>query len=314
MTVFICFVSFLLFSAGTAVLLDLGPGRIGKDISSILAKEPGLRDRVLELRLRRRRPRLREKLIHFREAVTATGGSFGLVCACSAVLAILGCAGAVLLKNPFLIPVLATAGLAAPFAAAEGAVENHDRRVAAELETALSVITSAYLRTGDIVEAVRQNLGNLRSPVRGSFAAFCTRATMISSDVSGCLMSLRGSIDNTFFREWCDILIACQEDFSNSDTLVPTVGRLTEIRLVNSELRTRIEACRREYLSMAAIVLFNVPLLYLINRDWFAALVGTLSGRIVTAVSGAVIIVTAVLMLRYTKPLDYTRPGDKEEG
>ena len=50
---------------------------------------------------------------------------------------------------------------------------NHYKRdVSAELETALSVITTAYLRTEDIVTAVEENIAYLKSSSVQSISGF----------------------------------------------------------------------------------------------------------------------------------------------
>ena len=46
---------------------------------------------------------------------------------------------------------------------------------AAELETALSIITTAYLRSEDLQTAVEENINYLNPPVQGVFRSFLTR-------------------------------------------------------------------------------------------------------------------------------------------
>ena len=45
-------------------------------------------------------------------------------------------------------------------------------------------------------------------------------------------------VDNEIFWEWCDTLIQCQDDRTLKDTLLPIVAKLTDVRIVNSELKT----------------------------------------------------------------------------
>ena len=58
-----------------------------------------------------------------------------------------------------------------------------------------------------------------------------------------------------------------------------------------------------KYLMMVLLVVGNVPLLYLLNRDWFNTLIYTTPGKAVTGICGAVILVTFILMKKYTKPV-----------
>jgi len=79
------------------------------------------------------------------------------------------------------------------------------------------------------------------------------------------------------------------------------------VRIVNNELKTMLYEPRKEYCSMVAMVVENIPLLYMLNKDWFHTLLNTLPGKIVVAVCGVVILITAILMTRYTKPIEYRR-------
>ena len=311
MNTVIYIISFALLCAGIVLLFGITPETVATDIISLLSPVPSLKERVNTVRGKKKKHRFLRTLLHIKTALSAGGSvnSFGKYCAAALILAICGIATAILIKNIFLIPVFMAAGLTAPFFAANNIIENYDRQVNEELETALSVITSTYLRCGDIISAVSENLVNIKPPVKSKFSAFCTKASVISTNISGCLEDLRDSISNAVFYDWCEALIACQDDFSNSDTLVPIISRLTEIRLVNNELSTRIASCRREYWSMVLIVISNIPLLRLINKDWFDALIYTTAGKISLSICGLTIIVTAFFMIKYTRPLDYESTG-----
>lgn len=307
MIVSLCFISFTLLFTGVVLILGINVYVIEKDVVAMLSPRLTLRERAEAVRGKKRH-RVSAMILHFRDALSAGSGSrgFGIFCASSIILAIAGIIAGILMKNYFLIPVLMAAGLVIPFFFANRAIESYDRQVRDELEVSLSVITSTYIRTGDIVKSVKDNLGNIKPPVREKFRNFCTKTAVISSNVTKAIEELRDSFDNSVFFEWCEALIACQEDFSNADTLVPIVERLTEIRLVNNELRTKIESCRREYWTMVIIVLSNIPLLRMINEDWFNALMKTLSGQLSLALCGVTIIVTSLFMIKFTRPLDYS--------
>ena len=68
-----------------------------------------------------------------------------------------------------------------------------------------------------------------------------------------------------------------------------------------------LSAARTEYWMMAAMVVGNIPLLYVLNKDWYAALMFTTPGKIVLAVCALAIVITAVLMFRYTKQVEYKK-------
>ena len=82
------------------------------------------------------------------------------------------------------------------------------------------------------------------------------------------MFNLKEKVDDEIFREWCDTLIQCQDDRTLKDTLQPVVSKLTDVRIVNSELKTMLSPARNEYWFMVALVVGNIPLLYLLNKDW----------------------------------------------
>ena len=139
------------------------------------------------------------------------------------------------------------------------------------------------------------------------FRSFLGEATLIRADVKAALTHLRAKVDDDVWREWCDSMIACQDDRTLKDTLLPIVNKLTDVRIVNDELKTILYEPRKEYWTMAALVVGNTPLLYLLNTDWFVTLTQTLPGKIVMAVCGVAILVTAFFMFRYTRPIQYRR-------
>ena len=85
------------------------------------------------------------------------------------------------------------------------------------------------------------------------------------------------------------------------------VAKLTDVRIVNSELKTMLSSVRNEYWMMVALVVGNIPLLYLLNKDWFNTLMFSTPGKAVLGICGAVILITALFMLKFTKPIQYKR-------
>jgi hypothetical protein len=176
-----------------------------------------------------------------------------------------------------------------------------------EIETALSIITTSYVRSDNLISAVKENITYLKPPVKGIFESFLIEATVISPDIRMSIHNLKDKVKNSIFEEWCDTLISCQNDRTLKDTLMPVVSKLTDVRLVNNSLKTMLAETRREYWMMVAMVLANIPLLYCINKDWYDALMYTTIGKAVIAVCGIVIIITAIRMNKITKPVEYKR-------
>ena len=300
---------FILLVAGTFLILELTPETVTDDIMHMVVPEQTLRDKVLIAQKKKKSRKITKALLHMREALTATGKSnqFTVTCAASLMLMIAGCIAAVMINNFFMIPVFALAFASLPFLFARNTISAYDKHIREEMETALSVVTTSYIRTDDIVTSVKENLTNLKPPIRDIFAGFVGDAMMVSSDTKAALRNLRDRIDNDIFAEWCDTLIACQDDRTLNDTLLPIVSKLTDVRIVNNELKTMLDAVRNEYLTMVLLVVGNIPLIYALNKDWFNSLMFSTPGKIVLAVCGMTILITAMFMLKFTKPIEYRR-------
>lgn len=302
-------IAFILAAVGIVLALGITPESVTNDIMKLVSPKQTLRDKALIAKGKKKSRRLTKEILHIRDALDATskGKQFTIACSASIVFLVLGCVLAMLIDNYFLIPVFAAAFAMLPFFFARSTISAYDKHIKEELETALSIITTSYIRSDDIVGAVNENIAYLKPPIREIFQSFIGDATMISSDLKEALRTLREKIDNDIFREWCDTLIACQDDRTLKDTLLPIVAKLTDVRIVNNDLKTMLGEVRREYWTMVFLVIGNIPLLYLLNKDWFHSLIDTIPGKIVLAVCGIVIIITALLMLKYTKPVEYKK-------
>jgi Flp pilus assembly protein TadB len=306
---FVYLICFLLLAVGAVLLLKLTPERITGDLMRFVSPKQTLRDKVLTRKGKKKSRKITVELRRIKDALeqTGKGNQFAVACAASLLLMIVGCVIAIMIDNPFLVPVFAIAFAMIPFIYAKRTVAYYDNHVKEELETALSIITTSYVRTDDIVSAVKENIQYLKPPVKDIFAGFVAENMMISSDVKQSIRHLKEKVNNSIFAEWCETLVACQDDRTLKDTLMPIVTKLTDVRIVNNEIKGMLSSARIEYYMMAGMVVGNIPLLYFLNKDWFNALMFTTLGKLVLAICGLVIIVTAVLMLRFTKQIEYRK-------
>ena len=139
------------------------------------------------------------------------------------------------------------------------------------------------------------------------FEEFLGDATAVSSNIKSALNNLKNKVEDDIFGEWVEVLIQCQDDRTLKDTLLSVVSKLTDVRVVNNELKTMLQNARNEYLTMVLLVIGNIPLLYFLNKDWYYTLMFTTPGKIVLGICGMVILITALLMLKFIKPISYKR-------
>ena len=306
---FVYIICFAIFTVGVVLLLKLTPDQLTKDLSTFFNKKKSLRDQSLTARGEKKTRKLVVEIQKIKTALEETGKEkqFSVACAASLLLMIVGCVLALAIRNPFLIPVLAVTFAAVPFVYLKKALSIYEKQVKADLETALSIITTSYTRNDNIIIAVRENIGYLKPPIKGLFESFLTETESINPDIRVAIAHLKEKIADTIFEEWCDTLIACQNDRTLKDTLMPVVSKLTDVRLVNNSLKTMLENARREYYTMVIMVVANIPILYCINKDWYNALMNTTVGKIVLAICAFVIFITALRMGKVTKPVEYKR-------
>ena len=300
---------FVLFVIAVIALLGLTPEQVNNDVSLFFDKQETLKDKALTARGKKKKSKILLEIERMRRALQETGKEkqFSLACTAAMLLMIAGFIVAVAIDNMFLIPVLAVAFALIPFAYLAKTISIYETQVREEIETALSIITTSYVRSDNLISAVKENITYLKPPVKGIFESFLIEATVISPDIRMSIHNLKDKVKNSIFEEWCDTLISCQNDRTLKDTLMPVVSKLTDVRLVNNSLKTMLAETRREYWMMVAMVLANIPLLYCINKDWYDALMYTTIGKAVIAVCGIVIIITAIRMNKITKPVEYKR-------
>lgn len=300
-------ISSLLLIVAIVCFLNLTPQQITEDLMRLTTPKVTLREKARNMRAGKKKKSLGSKLAYTQTALAAMGqeNKFALVCCASLVLFAAGAVVAVLIDNIFLLPALSIAFALIPFIYVRNSLSQYEKHIKTDLETTLSTITTSYIRNEDIILAVRENLDYIKPPLRACFNAFIGDAVAVSSSVKQALRNLKEKVDDDIFREWCDALIRCQDDRALVDTLHPIVAKLTDVRVVNSELSTMMAAVRTEYYTMVGLVVGNIPLLYVLNKDWFHTLIYETPGKIVLGICGAVIIVTYLFLLKFTKPVEY---------
>ena len=205
------------------------------------------------------------------------------------------------------VPVLAVGMMFVPFWFIRLTANHYKKNIAAELETALSIITTAYLRNEDIQTAVEENIDYLNPPVRSVFVEFLTRIKLVDPDVDAALQDMGTKIDNAVFREWVAALLTCRHDRGLKTILTPIVAKLSDMRIVNGELENLVFEPRKEFITMQVLVIGNIPLLYWLNQDWYDVLMHTPLGQALLAAIAAVMFISTAAVIKLTQPIEYRR-------
>ena len=115
---FIYLICFILLVTGTAFILKLNSEQMTKDLSFLFNREKSLRDKSLTATGKKKSRKITVELQKIRTALEETGKQkqLSVAIAASVILMIGGAVAAVMMHNPFLIPVLAVAFAMLPFA------------------------------------------------------------------------------------------------------------------------------------------------------------------------------------------------------
>lgn len=304
------FIAFISLAGGTLILLGISPIELMDDILKPFKRtDNSIKSRILGVTQKKKVKGIKLIIKETKEILAATNKSskFSFICILSLAMLIAGVFLALALSNLFLVPVLAIGMALLPFWYVLFTAAFYKKQLNAELETALSVITASYLRTESIITAVDENITYLNPPVVDVFKGFLNQTRLINSNIRIAVEALKEKIDNHVFQEWCDAVIACQEDKNLKSTLLPIVSKLSDMRIVASELEYLLYEPMKEFITMAVLLLGNIPLLYFLNRDWFNTLMFHPVGKLILAITGIIIFVSLAAVIRLSKPIEYRR-------
>lgn len=232
---------------------------------------------------------------------------FPFICGAAFFLSVFGVLVGIMLQNYLLVPILAIGFLMTPFLYVKLLGFRLRKLMNNELESTLSIITTSYTRSENIVEAVEENIGYIRQPVKEVFQQFIVEANLINPDIKKLLRKMKDKIDNDVFKEWCDALVACQDDSKLKSTLLPITKKLSTVRIVSARLDTMLYEPVKEFITMIIMVVLNIPLMYLINKDWFNILVFSKYGKATLSGCAIVIFISIFSVIKITRPIEYKR-------
>lgn len=196
--------------------------------------------------------------------------------------------GKLLLEDWFLSCAMALAFLTLPVLYLKLRAGKKQVHEAIRLENALSIITNAYLSSGDIIQAVKDNLRLLED--RQPFEEFLMDVTLVDSNVTRALLRLASKRPNPFLHQWVDTVILSQEDRKMMFILPTIVQQMGDVRKDQMEAETAMVVIWRDYATMLLLVA-AIPLVFrMVLYEWYAILVFTMVGRaFMLALMGAIL-------------------------
>ena len=303
-------VAFISLVAGFFLMFSLSPFEITDNIGNLFkSRKKTLARKIKEATSTKKIKGIRKTILETKEILAVTGKQdlFGKLTVISIILFIIGTFISLMMNNFFMKPVLAVGLSLLPFWYVMFTANFYKKQLNAELETALSIITTSYLRSENFILAVEENVEYLNPPVCEVFRQFLAQTNLINADLRLALENIKYKIASDVYREWIDAVIACQDDKTLKTTLTPIISKLSDMRVVSSELDIMLYEPMKEFITMALLLVGNIPLIYFLNKSWFDALMNTAVGKSVLAISAAAIFISLAAVIRLTRPIEYKR-------
>jgi Flp pilus assembly protein TadB len=296
--------------AGIFLILKMSPFELAESLTKSLMNRRKPIAKMIDEVNNPKEPKGITKIIKDTKAVlilTGKQGKFAALCSFSFFLFVVGILACILINNYLMIPVAAVGLALLPFWYVIFTSHRYKKMMNAEMETALSIITTSYLRNESIITAVQENINYLNPPVSDVFRGFLAEANMISSNTKQALAAMKPKLKHYIFHEWIDAVIACQEDKTLKSTLTPIIAKLSDMRIVGAELDYLMYEPVKEFITMAILLIGNIPLIYFLNKSWYSVLVNTELGKGILTVCAFVLLISLAAVIRLTKPIEYRR-------
>ncbi len=305
------FIALIFMISGLFILFELSPFELMDDMNAFLTKRKmkSLKSKILAVTKISKKKGIRYIVSETKEILrlSGRGNTFFIVLVLSLMLSTFGMFIAISMNNFLLVPVLGIGFSLLPFWYVKLIAFKWKNELNVELETSLSVITTSYIRTDSIITAIEENIDYLNPPVENIFREFLLDSKLINSNIKMALEKLSIKIESDIFREWVDAIIACQEDRTLKVTITPIITKFSDMRIVSGELNNMLYEPVKEFLMMATLVVFNVPLLYFLNKDWYETLMHTAIGKGVLSISAIVLFIGIAGTVKHSKPVEYRR-------
>lgn len=225
----------------------------------------------------------------------------------AAVLAFIACLA---IKNLFLAFILVPVAFMIPFAMVKVKYRKHIKTLEKELETALSLITISYSRTGNFITSVQECVDTLPPTTKPFFEDFLIEVTSINASISAALLNLKTKIENKTFQQWIDRVMVCQNDKTSIPSLQTYVNEFADNRTIQNELDAEVYSSKIEMYMMMGFVFFTPVLLYFMQKQAFIHLMNDTLGKITIAISAGLVLLVFFLGNKIAKPVKFR--GNKD--
>lgn len=281
--------------AGLFLLLGMNPMHFIKSVFARRRKD-SFKTRLLAIQGLKRQGFLEKQFTKTDEVLRITGrkAKIPLYRHLSVLLTVIGAAVGILTLNLPLALVLALAGLLIPQFTVQMSAARFQKESREELFTALSLVTSSYERTGNLVWAVEENVAHIHPPVDAVFSEFLRQCRIVDPSVPHALNHVRGMLDNVIWSEWCDSMQLCIQNPAQKNILRAIVEKSGRQNRIQNELDSLLPHPMQQTMLVMGMALINIPIVCFLFSDFSGILFHTVQGK-----CGLAVIAAAVLFAVY---------------
>lgn len=225
----------------------------------------------------------------------------------SVILAVLGAVVGILTLNPPLALVLAFAGLLIPQFVVQMSAARFHKESREEMFTALSLVTSSYERTENLVSSVEENIAHIHPPVDAVFTEFLRQCQMVDPSVPHALSHMRGMLDNAIWREWCNAMRLCIANPAQRNILHSIVEKSGRQNRIQNELDSLLPRPMQQMLLVMGMALINIPIVCFLFSDFAGILIHTVQGKCGLAVMAAAVLFAVYKAVHAARPVEYRK-------
>lgn len=177
--------------------------------------------------------------------------------------------------------------------------------LAAQLESATSLVTTSYIRNNDIVAAVEENMEQLPTLVKPYFQAFLAECR-INPSIKNCVRNLRERVNDSIFKEWCETVVHTLDNSEMRESLLPICKKYSAVRIVQDEIDLETANAIMEYAVMMGIMVFAYPLVWVLNKQWFDYY-STIAGKVCVTYTLFVLFFSVAKLVGVMQPVQYKK-------
>lgn len=299
---------FILFVVGIALVLNINKLNIRMAVNGRLdtINKLNLRKKYLISNKKYKKNFFLKIISDSKEAFESMGKDelFYIYFSISIILLFVGVFICISLSNLFLLLILPAGLFLIPFMVILIHKNTYTKKNADALENGLSMITQGFLRSENIIIALEENLPYLDKSIKKPFENFLMETKYVNFNVEESLLRLRNAFDNPFFYEWIDTLLLCEKNIKNKILLRGILTKMSEIKSISLDLSIAYYEPIKEFITMICLIIFNIPLIYILNKEWFGILMFNPIGQFSLAVSFLFIIIGILYLIKNMRPVE----------